>query len=123
VHDKYASGEMRWRRRKRMMSLLCLMQRKRFTVVISASSMLCTMSALVHPSLSHRFPPMPHDIVIIKDSSGYRLLHGHLRLTNILRHSQEVIVEVKGEGRVSIRKTGNEYLVGKDCGQAPLHQI
>lgn len=66
---------------------------------------------------------MPHDIVIIKDNKGYRLLHGHLRLTNLLRKSQEVIVEVKGEGCVSIRKTGKEYLVGKDCVQTPLQQM
>jgi hypothetical protein len=66
---------------------------------------------------------MPHDIVIVKDSNGYRLLHGHLRLANMLRKSQEVIVEVKGEGCVSISKAGKGYLVGKDCVQTPLQQM
>lgn len=66
---------------------------------------------------------MPHDIVIIRDSNGYRLLHGHLRLTNMLRKAQEVMVEVKGEGFVSIRKSGKEYLVGKDYVQTPLQRI
>jgi hypothetical protein len=57
---------------------------------------------------------MSPDIVIVRDGDGYRLLHGHLRLANVMRTSDEIAVEVRGEGKVRIVKTHNGYVVGKD---------
>ncbi|HEY8606021.1 MAG TPA: hypothetical protein VIM12_02755 [Noviherbaspirillum sp.] len=62
------------------------------------------------------------DIVIIKDGDGYRLLHGHLRLANILRTNGEAIVHVQGEGEVRVVRVRNEYMAGRDGKQKPLHR-
>lgn len=63
---------------------------------------------------------MNPDILIIRDACGYRLLHGHLRLANELRISEEIAVEVAGEGKVRILKTRGGYLVSKDDMRLPL---
>ncbi|OWW21887.1 hypothetical protein [Noviherbaspirillum denitrificans] len=60
------------------------------------------------------------DIVIVRDGDAYRLLHGHLRLANVMRATDEIEVEVKGEGPVKIRKTGNGYTAGTDGRRVPL---
>jgi hypothetical protein len=57
---------------------------------------------------------MSPDIVIVRDGDGYRLLHGHLRLANVMRTSDEIAIEVRGEGKVWIVKTHKGYVVGKD---------
>lgn len=62
------------------------------------------------------------DIVIVRDGDGYRLLHGHLRLANVLRDTGEIEVEVRGEGPVKVTKTGNGYLVGSDARKLPLQR-
>jgi hypothetical protein len=62
------------------------------------------------------------DIVIIRDGDGYRLLHGHLRLANVLRMAAEIDIDVRGEGRVRIMKTVGGYLVGKDGQRLPLRR-
>ncbi|RJG07642.1 hypothetical protein D3870_18025 [Noviherbaspirillum cavernae] len=63
---------------------------------------------------------MNMDIVIIRDGAGYRLLHGHLRLSNVLQSCGEAIVEVAGEGEVRILKTRVGYIVGRGDQRLPL---
>jgi len=60
------------------------------------------------------------DIVIIRDGAGYRLLHGHLRLSSVLSSKSEVAVDVVGEGTVKIMKTCQGYIVGRDGQRLPL---
>lgn len=62
------------------------------------------------------------DIVIVRDGDGYRLLHGHLRLANVLRAAEEIEVEVRGEGPVKVRKTGSGYVVGCGMRRLPLYR-
>ncbi|HZW22740.1 hypothetical protein [Noviherbaspirillum sp.] len=62
------------------------------------------------------------DIVIVRDGDAYRLLHGHLRLANVLRAADEIEVEVRGEGMVKVRKTGNGYVVARDARRLPLYR-
>lgn len=61
------------------------------------------------------------DILIVRDGDAYRLLHGHLRLANMLRSLNEVDVEVRGEGRVRIMKKVGGYLAEKDGQRLPLY--
>ncbi|HEY0848184.1 MAG TPA: hypothetical protein VGE12_22645 [Noviherbaspirillum sp.] len=63
---------------------------------------------------------MDPDILIIRDGDGYRLLHGHLRLANVLGKADEVSVQVPGEGEVRIVRAQNGYLAGKDGQRLPL---
>lgn len=65
---------------------------------------------------------MSPDILIVREGDGYRLLHGHLRLANVLLLSDEVVVEVKGEGEVKIVKTRNGYVVGNKGQRLPLYR-
>jgi hypothetical protein len=65
---------------------------------------------------------MQHDIIIVREGEGYRLLHGHLRLSNMLHRANPVCIEIKGEGSVKVMKTGAGYLAGKDVPRLPLHQ-
>lgn len=62
------------------------------------------------------------DIVIVRDGDAYRLLHGHLRLANVLRATDEIEVEVKGEGPVKVRKAGNGYVAGANGRPLPLYR-
>jgi len=64
---------------------------------------------------------MSNDILIVREGDGYRLLHGHLRLTSALTLSDEVAVNVKGEGDVTIVRTLNGYSVGRRGGAMPLY--
>jgi hypothetical protein len=64
---------------------------------------------------------MSPDIVIIRDGDGYRLLHGHLRLATVLGESDEVSVDVRGEGKVKVARTRYGYVAGKDGHRLPLH--
>jgi hypothetical protein len=63
---------------------------------------------------------MSPDILIVRDSDCYRVLHGHLHLANVLSTSSEVIVDVRGEGKVKIIKTRNGLLVNWDSQRLPL---
>lgn len=67
-------------------------------------------------------PTMSPDILIVREGDGYRLLHGHLRLASVLLCSEEVAVEVKGEGDVKIVKTPSGYVVGSRGQRLPLYR-
>jgi hypothetical protein len=60
------------------------------------------------------------DIVIIREGDGYRLLHGHLRLANVLREAAAVNVHVHGEGEVQVVRVRSRYMVKRDGQQRPL---
>ena len=62
------------------------------------------------------------DILIVRDGDAYRLLHGHLRLANVMRLANAIEVDVRGEGRVHIMKTRDGYIVGKDGQCLPLRR-
>jgi hypothetical protein len=64
---------------------------------------------------------MSNDILIVREGEGYRLLHGYLRLTNTLTLSDEVAVNVKGEGEVRIVRTRDGYFVGRREAPMPLY--
>ena len=63
---------------------------------------------------------MSPDILIVRESDGYRVLHGHLHLVNALSMSNEVTVDASGEGKVKVVKTGSGYLVDQDNRRLPL---
>ena len=63
---------------------------------------------------------MSPDILIVRYSEGYRVLHGHLHLASVLSMSDEVLVEAKDEGKVKIVKTRIGFLVSKDSQRLPL---
>jgi hypothetical protein len=62
------------------------------------------------------------DIVIVRDGDGYRLLHGHLRLANVLRAAEAIEVEIRGEGPVTVTKTRNGYVVDNHMRRLPLYR-
>jgi hypothetical protein len=66
-------------------------------------------------------PLMSPDILIVREGDSYRLLHGHLRLANMLLQSEDVAVAVQGEGVVTIMKTRRGYVVGNDGQRLPLY--
>jgi hypothetical protein len=63
---------------------------------------------------------MSPDIVIVREGEGYRLVHGHLRLATVLGASDQISIDVQGEGKVHVLKTRNEYFIGKDGQRLPL---
>lgn len=63
---------------------------------------------------------MNHDIVIVRDGNDYRLMHGYLRLANLLRTDHQVEVGIPGEGTIRIMKSRIGYIVGKDGYHLPL---
>jgi hypothetical protein len=63
---------------------------------------------------------MSPDILIVRDDSGYRLLHGHLHLANALKKSKEIIVEIKDEGKVRVMKTAAGLMVALGSQSFPL---
>lgn len=64
---------------------------------------------------------MDSDIVIVRDGESYRVMHGHLRLSNMLAEESEVTIEVKDEGKVKITRSKRGYLAGKDGRHLPLY--
>ncbi|GAB3542480.1 hypothetical protein GCM10027343_14520 [Noviherbaspirillum agri] len=66
-------------------------------------------------------PIISPDILIVREGNCYRLLHGHLRLANILLQSEEVAVAVQDEGVVTIMKTSNGYMAGNEAQRLPLY--
>ncbi|GIZ53128.1 hypothetical protein [Noviherbaspirillum aridicola] len=65
---------------------------------------------------------MSMDIVIVREGDGYRLLHGHLRLANILRTTGEAWVHVKGDCEVRIVRVRSQYVVHREGRPYPLHR-
>jgi hypothetical protein len=63
---------------------------------------------------------MNPDILIVREGESYRLLHGHLRLANVLRGSGEACVDVAGEGKVKVMKSRDGYLIGRGDQRLPL---
>lgn len=63
---------------------------------------------------------MNPDILIVRDGNAYRLLHGHLRLSTMLRSSVELRLDVQGEGQVTVTRSRGGYLVGKGGQRLPL---
>ncbi len=59
-------------------------------------------------------------IVIVRDGEAYRLLHGHLRLANVLRGADKVLVEVRGEGKIVVMKTRDGLFAGPNGRCLPL---
>jgi hypothetical protein len=47
-------------------------------------------------------------------------VHGHLRLATVLGASDQISIDVQGEGKVHVLKTRNEYFIGKDGQRLPL---
>jgi len=62
------------------------------------------------------------DIVIVRDGEGYRLLHGHLRLATALDESDEIEVDVRGEGSVKLMRTPGGYVVDRHDQRVPLRR-
>jgi hypothetical protein len=60
---------------------------------------------------------MTPDILIIRETAGYRLLHGHLHLANALRKNRAIVVDTKEDGIVTILKTAAGLIVsqGDQC--------
>jgi hypothetical protein len=64
---------------------------------------------------------MDSEIVLVRNSDGYRVLFGHLRLTTILMMSSEAMVNVKGEHEtVKVVRTAKGLYVMKNNEQLPL---
>lgn len=63
---------------------------------------------------------MSNDILIVRDGDVYRVLFGHLRLSNMLNESHEAFVNVKGEGLAKVVKTNKGLHIAKDSLQLPL---
>ncbi|HJV87728.1 MAG TPA: hypothetical protein VJ698_19820 [Noviherbaspirillum sp.] len=59
-------------------------------------------------------------IVIVRDGEAYRLLHGHLRLANVLRGTGMARVEVKGEGQITVLKTRDGWCADRNGQHLPL---
>jgi len=60
------------------------------------------------------------DILLVRNDNGYRILHGHLHLASIMMASEEVVVDVSGEGKVKIVKTSHGPLIENEHERLPL---
>lgn len=60
------------------------------------------------------------DIVIVRDGDGYRLLHGQLRLANVLREAGNALVHVPGEGDLRVLRERSGYIVCAGDRRVPL---
>ena len=63
---------------------------------------------------------MSPEILLVRNSDGYRILHGHLHLANLLNMSNEAIVDASGEGKVKVIKTPRGILIGEANQCLPL---
>ena len=63
---------------------------------------------------------MSPDILIIYDTEGYRLLHGHLHLAVLLGESGKATVEVKDHGSVLITRSRVGLVVEAGDDRVPL---
>jgi len=57
---------------------------------------------------------MTPDILIVRDSTGYRLLHGYLHLTNSLNMEREIFVDVRGVGKAKVERNDGRILVNSE---------
>jgi len=62
------------------------------------------------------------DIVIIRDSAGYHLLHGHLHLAMaiVLSDTGKVAVAVKGHAPIQVARAEDGLVVQDEGRQQPL---
>lgn len=63
---------------------------------------------------------MPADVVIVREEDAYRLMHGHLRLANLLREAGEAWIEVPDRAAVKVVGTPDGYRVEHDGESLPL---
>lgn len=54
---------------------------------------------------------MENEILIVQESDGYRVLHGHLHLTALLTENPEIVVSVPGKGNVRVVRTTKGFIV------------
>jgi hypothetical protein len=66
---------------------------------------------------------MDPDILIVRNADGYRLVHGHLHLANLLDKHTKVVIDVKGEGSVTVARTREGVLVNNGIERFQLRQI
>lgn len=57
---------------------------------------------------------MTPDILIVRDASGYRLLHGHLHLSNALNMARELFIHVQGFGMAKVEKKDGRIVVNSE---------
>jgi hypothetical protein len=63
---------------------------------------------------------MSPEILVVRNGDSYCLLHGHLRLSNALSRSNEVIAVASGEGKVKVIKTPGGIFIGSEDQCWPL---
>ncbi|MGH8806510.1 MAG: hypothetical protein ACREX0_01360 [Noviherbaspirillum sp.] len=64
---------------------------------------------------------MNTEILLARDTDGYRVIQGHDRLHEMLSANNEVFVDVQAEsGRAKIFRTATGLQVGKDSRYLPL---
>ena len=63
---------------------------------------------------------MNPDILLVREDNGYRVLHGHLHLINILSESAEALIETRDEGKVKVMKTRDGIVVDHVTGIFPI---
>jgi hypothetical protein len=63
---------------------------------------------------------MSPEILLVRQSDGYRVLHGHLHLASVMSEQHEAIVEVSGEGKVKAFKTSDGILIDNKNQRLPL---
>ena len=60
------------------------------------------------------------DILIVYDSAGFHLLHGHLHLSALVGESGNTSVDAQGYGKVLVSSSANGLVVEADGNQFPL---
>lgn len=64
---------------------------------------------------------MDLDILLVKERNGYRVMYGHARLSEVLKATDEVFVDVQWEqGKAKVFRTAKGLLVAKDSRHLPL---
>jgi hypothetical protein len=63
---------------------------------------------------------MSPEILIVHNSDGYHLLHGHLHLAVELEMNREIMIEVRGEDAVKVSKNRDGFFICHDDDPAPL---
>ena len=63
---------------------------------------------------------MQPDILIVRVCEGYRVLHGHLHLINAFNMADEVVVEAKDQGKLTVMKTRDGLVVEHGNERFPL---
>jgi len=63
---------------------------------------------------------MQPEILLVRHDDGYHILHGHLRLINVMSQSDETYADASGEGKVRIIKTPTGMLIDNERRRLPL---